>query len=150
MIARNNYQPETVVDGESGYLVGSDVELVQPAGRTAGVARTAAEIWRSRPQAQPEIRLGSHRPPLGRSVSGSDVAEGPRPEPHDCRWFHYPGTGHATGSTPCPDLDAVLSVSGDDAQGCFVAEPLVELARLGVANTGPRRAAVLSRRRNRQ
>ena len=27
MIARNNYQPETVVDGETGYLVGSDEEL---------------------------------------------------------------------------------------------------------------------------
>jgi glycosyltransferase involved in cell wall biosynthesis len=27
VIARNNYQPETVVDGESGYLVGSDAEL---------------------------------------------------------------------------------------------------------------------------
>jgi glycosyltransferase involved in cell wall biosynthesis len=27
VIARNNYQPETVVDGETGYLVGSDDEL---------------------------------------------------------------------------------------------------------------------------
>ena len=27
VIARNNYQPETVVDGETGYLVGSDEEL---------------------------------------------------------------------------------------------------------------------------
>ena len=75
VIARNNYQPETVVDGETGYLVGSDDGTVCPAGRAAGVARTAAEIWRSRPQAQPEVRLGSRRPPLGRSVSGSDVAE---------------------------------------------------------------------------
>jgi glycosyltransferase involved in cell wall biosynthesis len=27
VIARNNYQPETVVDGETGYLVSSDDEL---------------------------------------------------------------------------------------------------------------------------
>lgn len=27
VMARNNYQPETVVDGETGYLVGSDDEL---------------------------------------------------------------------------------------------------------------------------
>ena len=27
MIARQNYKPETVLDGKSGYLVGSDEEL---------------------------------------------------------------------------------------------------------------------------
>ena len=32
-------------------------------------------------------------------------------------------------------LTPFYPVSGDDAQGCFVAEPLAELARLGVANT---------------
>ncbi|MBZ5653090.1 MAG: glycosyltransferase [Acidobacteriia bacterium] len=32
-------------------------------------------------------------------------------------------------------LTPFYPVTGDDAQGCFVAEPLAELARLGVANT---------------
>ena len=32
-------------------------------------------------------------------------------------------------------LTPFYPVGGDDGQGCFVAEPLVELARLGVANT---------------
>ncbi len=36
VIARNNYQPETVVDGESGYLVGSDVELFSRLGELLG------------------------------------------------------------------------------------------------------------------
>ena len=27
VIARKNYQPETVIDGETGYLIGSDDEL---------------------------------------------------------------------------------------------------------------------------
>ena len=36
VIARNNYQPETVVDGESGYLVGSDAELFGRLGELLG------------------------------------------------------------------------------------------------------------------
>jgi len=36
VIARNNYQPETVLDGESGYLVGSDVELFGRLGELLG------------------------------------------------------------------------------------------------------------------
>ena len=36
VIARNNYQPETVLDGESGYLVGSDVELFGRLGELVG------------------------------------------------------------------------------------------------------------------
>ena len=32
-------------------------------------------------------------------------------------------------------LTPFYPVGGDDGQGCFVAEPLAELARLGVANT---------------
>ncbi len=36
VIARNNYQPETVLNGESGYLVGSDVELFGRLGELLG------------------------------------------------------------------------------------------------------------------
>ncbi len=36
VIARNNYQPETVVDGESGYLVGSEAELFVRLGELLG------------------------------------------------------------------------------------------------------------------
>ena len=36
VIARNNYQPETVVDGESGYLVGSEAELFTRLGELLG------------------------------------------------------------------------------------------------------------------
>ena len=135
VIARNNYQPETVVDGETGYLCASNDELFGRLGEMLGSPRAAAEIWRSGPQAQREVRLGTHRPALARSVSGSDVAEDSGP-----RRMTAAGSSVAEVLTPKQPLHVLTltpfyPVSGDDGQGCFVAEPLAELARLGVANT---------------
>jgi glycosyltransferase involved in cell wall biosynthesis len=47
VIARNNYEPETVVHGETGYLAGSDEELMSSLGLLLGDAELGRKLGRA-------------------------------------------------------------------------------------------------------
>ena len=136
VIARKNYEPETVVDGQTGYLVASDTELFsrlekllhQPdLRRTLGVAgRKHSEQfdWDPITRRWEEIFLRLISQKLnGRSVMIANLPMPAEPSGQSERRLHV------------LTLTPFYPVLDDDAQGCFVAEPLACMDRVGVSNT---------------
>ena len=66
VIARNSYQPESVVDGKTGYLAASDQEILARLGELLAVPGPAAESGRGRTSPQPSRSIGTSSPGAGR------------------------------------------------------------------------------------
>ncbi len=135
VIARNNYQPETVVEGESGYLVGSDAELFARLGELLGSPEQRRKFGEAGRKHSQKFDWG----PIARRWEEVFLDLMSRKTALPCRMTAADSRIQKLVTPREPlhvlTLTPFYPVRGDDAQGCFVAEPLAELARLGVANT---------------